>query len=83
MSIPVRSMSLMRCSTEVSCVRMASSCLRPTSFVIALEKVSIASRVGSKTSFVSAAASGVITWQWISTVALCRPLLARARSGEA
>jgi hypothetical protein len=32
---------------------------------------------------VSAAAAGVMTWQWISTVALRRPVRARARSGEA
>ena len=64
-------------------MRTFSSCLRLTSRVAGLEKLSIASRVGSKTSFVSAAASGVITWQWISTVALRRPLWARARSGEA
>jgi hypothetical protein len=47
-----------------------------------LEKAIIASRVGSTRSLVSAAASGVITWQWMSTVALRFPLRARARSGD-
>src|SRR6201987_6048364 len=68
MSIPIRSMSASRFSTEVNWIRLRSACSRLTCRVRWLAYSSRGWRVAAAWPATISAAFGVSTWQWMSTV---------------
>ena len=68
MSMPSRSISASRVSTEVILSRIVSFCLRLTSRVASVACRSIGSDSGRKLGCASRSASGETTWQWMSMV---------------
>src|SRR5580692_8050272 len=68
MSIPIRSMSASRFSTEVNWIRLRSACSRLTCRVRWLAYSSRGWRVAAAWPATISTAFGVSTWQWMSTV---------------
>ena len=68
MSIPIRSMSAMRCSADVPCVRVRTPFWRLISWLRAFACVSRNQRETASLPSTIAAALRLVTWQWMSRV---------------